>query len=77
MNLYESFMKMPLDNLRWAVYDYRSRKKLTHNYGAIRGRQDMDDFVVVTMRIACTKQGEKYCKVIVAPHDQAPIKAYF
>lgn len=76
MNLIESFMSMPFDNLRWAVYDYRSRKKLTHDYGALKGIQDMDNFVVVTMRTACTSAGEKYCKVIVAPHDQAPIDAY-
>ena len=79
MTLINAYMtnSLQFDNRRWAVYDYKSHKKLTHDFGALRGPQEMDDFVVVSLKINYTKRGEEYFKAIAAPHDQAPIEAYY
>lgn len=51
--------------LPWRVYDHRTGRKLSHDYGVEKGDQPYDDYTVILKTVKVTKAGDRYLRVAV------------
>lgn len=60
--------------LVWRVYDHRTGRKLSNDYGAEIGDLPYDDHIVISKTVKETKSGERYLRVTVRKKEIFPIR---